>query len=233
MEAAGVPGPNTSSTLRPSARASPSATRSEGSDLPDSAAETACRDTPTIPASCFWERPLATRASRRAVPLVPACSTASPAPRSPCWCSRLARRPPPCPSPSGHGCLSNPRYLAPAAGSPAVAVPDCRLRPTMRAQQGGGKVVTLLFVPGAKLTESSRPYRVKQGSAKLAAQQGFGKGLCCPFYDVLSVAACQGAVQNRWPPPCSHHPRLQRFSGEHAMSGIRDAGLPRSRGNDS
>jgi hypothetical protein len=52
---AGLPGPNRSSTVRPSARARARATRSDGSDRPASSAETSWRDTPAIPASCCCE----------------------------------------------------------------------------------------------------------------------------------------------------------------------------------
>jgi hypothetical protein len=64
----GPPGPNSSSTVKPSARARARATRSDGSDRPDSTAETAWRDTPAIPASCCCENPRACRASRSAIP---------------------------------------------------------------------------------------------------------------------------------------------------------------------
>ena len=64
----GLPGPNSSSNVRPSARARASATRSDGSERPDSTAETACRDTPAMPASCCWENPRAWRASRSRIP---------------------------------------------------------------------------------------------------------------------------------------------------------------------
>src|SRR6266566_2836535 len=62
------PGPNSSSTVTPSARARPRATRSEGSEWPDSTADTACLVTPATPASCCWDRPRACRASRSRVP---------------------------------------------------------------------------------------------------------------------------------------------------------------------
>ncbi len=52
---AGTPGPNSSSTVTPSALARARATRSDGSECPASTADTACRDTPAIPASCCWE----------------------------------------------------------------------------------------------------------------------------------------------------------------------------------
>ena len=65
---AGSPGPNSSSTVRPSARDSASATRSEGSEWPDSTADTACLVTAPMPASCCWDRPRACRASRSRVP---------------------------------------------------------------------------------------------------------------------------------------------------------------------
>ena len=64
----GSPGPNSSSTVMPSARARPRATRSEGSEWPDSTADTACLVTPATPASCCWDRPRACRASRSRVP---------------------------------------------------------------------------------------------------------------------------------------------------------------------
>ena len=62
------PGPNSSSTVMPSARAKPRATRSEGSEWPDSTADTACLVTPATPASCCWDRPRACLASRSRVP---------------------------------------------------------------------------------------------------------------------------------------------------------------------
>lgn len=65
----GLPGPNRSSTVTPSAWARARATRSDGSDRPDSTAETAWRDTPAMPASCCCENPRACRASRSANPL--------------------------------------------------------------------------------------------------------------------------------------------------------------------
>ena len=55
----GSPGPNSSSTDRPSAWASASATRSDGSECPDSTADTACLLTPAIDASCCCENPRA------------------------------------------------------------------------------------------------------------------------------------------------------------------------------
>ena len=54
-EATAPSAPNSSSTVMPSAWASASATRSDGSDWPDSTADTACRETPAMPASCCWE----------------------------------------------------------------------------------------------------------------------------------------------------------------------------------
>ena len=62
------PGPNSSSTVMPRARARPRATRSEGSECPDSTADTACLVTPATPANCCWDRPRACRASRSRVP---------------------------------------------------------------------------------------------------------------------------------------------------------------------
>ena len=69
---AGLPGPNSSSTVMPSAWARASATRSDGSDRPDSTADTAWRDTrPSRPAAA-GDRPRAWRASRsRASPPAP------------------------------------------------------------------------------------------------------------------------------------------------------------------
>ena len=57
----------------PSARASARATRNDGSEMPDSTAETACRDTPAMLASCSWENPRACRASRNRAPLPAPC----------------------------------------------------------------------------------------------------------------------------------------------------------------
>ena len=51
----GIPGPNSSSTVTPSALARARATRNDGSECPASTADTACRDTPAMPASCCWE----------------------------------------------------------------------------------------------------------------------------------------------------------------------------------
>ena len=76
----GSPGPNSSSTVMPSARARPRATRSEGSEWPDSTAETACLVTPATPASCCWDRPRACRASRSRVPSGWELSVMSPPP---------------------------------------------------------------------------------------------------------------------------------------------------------
>ena len=50
------------------ARARARATRSEGSECPDSTADTACLVTPATPASCCWDRPRACLASRSRVP---------------------------------------------------------------------------------------------------------------------------------------------------------------------
>ena len=72
--AAGSPGPNSSSTDRPSAWARASATRSDGSEWPDSTADTACLLTPAMDASCCWEKPRAWRASRRLAPVLPGAS---------------------------------------------------------------------------------------------------------------------------------------------------------------
>ena len=69
----GLSGPNNSSTVRPSARASAMATRNDGSLMPDSTAETACRDTPAMLATCCWENPRACRASRNRAPLAAPC----------------------------------------------------------------------------------------------------------------------------------------------------------------
>jgi hypothetical protein len=60
----GLNDPNSSSTVTPSGRAKANATRSDGSEKPDSTAEMACRDTPAIAASCCSENPRACRASR-------------------------------------------------------------------------------------------------------------------------------------------------------------------------
>ncbi len=51
----GIRGPNSSSTVTPSALARASATRSDGSECPASTADTACLDTPAMPASCCCE----------------------------------------------------------------------------------------------------------------------------------------------------------------------------------
>jgi hypothetical protein len=58
------------------------ATRSDGSDTPDSTAETDCRDTLAMLASCSWESPCARRASRNRAP-DPAASASLTAPSSP------------------------------------------------------------------------------------------------------------------------------------------------------
>ena len=68
--AAGSPGPNSSSTDMPSAWASASATRSDGSECPDSTAETACLLTAAMDASCCCENPRTCRASRRLAPVL-------------------------------------------------------------------------------------------------------------------------------------------------------------------
>ena len=49
------------------------ATRNDGSEMPDSTAETACRDTPAMLAICSWENPRARRASRSRAPLAAPC----------------------------------------------------------------------------------------------------------------------------------------------------------------
>ncbi len=69
--AVGSPGPNSCSTDMPSAWARASATRSDGSEWPDSTADTACLLTPAMPASCCCENPRVCRAIRNPAPAVP------------------------------------------------------------------------------------------------------------------------------------------------------------------
>ena len=80
-------GPNRSSTVMPSARDSANATRRDGSDRPDSTLETACRDTPAILATAYWDSSRAWRTALRRAPVVVSCASVTlhlPAHRASC-----------------------------------------------------------------------------------------------------------------------------------------------------
>jgi hypothetical protein len=75
MGGAGLAGPNSSSAVLPSARDSANATRRDCSDRPDSTLETACRDTPAILATAYWDSSRAWRMAGGRAPVVVSCAS--------------------------------------------------------------------------------------------------------------------------------------------------------------